>query len=161
MGAALDVVLERIGPRFFQQAYVVADIEAAQQAFSAVAGCTAWTTFPGRGLPYCYRGRNVESSFALAYGRSGRVQIELIQPIDGEGLTHEFLARHGPGAHHMGFLVDSVDDEVAFAAARGLEVAMSGHFATLYFAYLDTFDDLGIYLELVEDPEDLIPQLTP
>jgi len=113
------------------------------------------------GMPYRYRGRDVESSFALAYGRSGRVQIELIQPIDGEGLTHEFLAEHGPGAHHLGFLVDAVDEEVAFATGCGLEVAMSGHIGTLYFAYLDTFSELGVYVEVVEDPDGLIAQLTP
>jgi catechol 2,3-dioxygenase-like lactoylglutathione lyase family enzyme len=161
VGTAIDAVLERVGSRFFQQAYVVTDLQAAQHAFTSFAGCERWTTFPVMGLPYRYRGRDIESSFALAFGRSGRVQVELIQPIDGEGLTHEFLADHGPGAHHIAFLVDSVDEEVAFATKQALDVAMSGHVGTLYFAYLDTFAELGIYLEVVEDPDGLIPQLTP
>ena len=78
---------------------------------------------------------------SLAFGRSGRVQIELIQPIDGEGVTHDFLAEYGPGAHHLAFLVDSVDKEVAAADDDGIDCVMSGHIGTLYYVYLDTFDD--------------------
>ncbi len=38
---------------------------------------------------------------------------------------------------------------------------MSGHIGTLYYVYLDTFAELGIYIELVEDPDGLVAQLTP
>jgi hypothetical protein len=38
---------------------------------------------------------------------------------------------------------------------------MQGHLGTLAYAYIDTFDPLGIYVELVEDPDGLVAQLTP
>jgi methylmalonyl-CoA/ethylmalonyl-CoA epimerase len=161
MAGAVDALLARVGPGFFQQAFVVADLEKAMTAFSDTAGCERWTTFPAIGTPYRYRGRDIESSVALAFSRSGRVQIELLQPIDGEGLTHEFLAEHGPGAHHLGFLVDRAGDEVAAAEADGIEAVMSGFIGTLHFVYLDTFDQLGVYVEIIEDPDGLIAQLTP
>jgi hypothetical protein len=161
MGAAVDALLARVGPGFFQQAFVVADLEAAMAAFTEHAGCARWTTFPAIGTPYRYRGRDIESSVSLGFSRSGRVQIELIQPIDGEGLTHEFLAEYGPGAHHLGFLVERVDDAVAAAEGDGIEAVMSGHLGTLQFVYLDTFADLGVYVEVVEDPDGLIATLTP
>ena len=94
------------------------DLDAAMAAFTEHAGCEHWTTFPAIGTPYRYRGRDIESSVALAFSRSGRVQIELLQPIDGEGLTHDFLAEYGPGAHHLGFLVEDAAAAVAAAEAR-------------------------------------------
>jgi hypothetical protein len=161
MAGAVDAVLARIGAGFFQQAFVVSDLDAAMAAFTEHAGCEHWTTFPAIGTPYRYRGRDIESSVALAFSRSGRVQIELLQPIDGEGLTHDFLAEHGPGAHHIGFLVEDADAAVAAAETDGIEAVMSGHIGTLHFVYLDTFADLGVYLEVIEDPDGLIAQLTP
>jgi len=161
MADAVESLLARVGSGFFQEAFVVADLDAAMQAFTETIGCPKWTTFPAIGAPYRYRGRDIESSVALAFGRSGRVQIELIQPVDGEGVTHDFLEEYGPGAHHLAYLVDKVDDEVARASAGGIGCVMSGHIGTLYFAYLDTFDQLGLYTELVEDPDGLVAQLTP
>ena len=159
--AGVEALFARIGAGFFQQAFVVDDLDAAMQAFTASIGCPQWTTFPTIGSPYRYRGRDIESSVSLAFGRSGKVQIELIQPLDGEGVTHDFLAEYGPGAHHLAFLVDSVDKEVAAAHDDGIDCVMSGHIGTLYYSYLDTFDTLGIYTEIVEDPDGLVAQLTP
>ena len=92
---AVAALLARVGPGFFQQAFVVEDLEAAMEAFTETLGCEKWTTFPAIGTPYVYRGREIESSVALAFSRSGKVQIELIQPIDGEGLTQDFLREYG------------------------------------------------------------------
>ncbi|MGH8976588.1 MAG: VOC family protein [Acidimicrobiia bacterium] len=161
MPGAVAALFARIGPGFFQQAFVVDDLDAAMAAFTERAGCEHWTTFPAIGTPYHYRGRDIESSVGLAFSRSGRVQIELLHPIDGEGLTHDFLAEYGPGAHHLGFLVQDAEAEVAAAEADGIEAVMSGHIGTLHYVYLDTFADLGVYLEVIEDPDGLIAQLTP
>jgi hypothetical protein len=84
-----------------------------------------------------------------------------VQPLDGEGITHDFLATYGPGAHHIGFLVAEVAGAVAEAESDGIEAVMSGHIGTLHFVYLDTFAALGVYVELIEDPDGLIAQLTP
>ena len=161
MADAVDALLARVCSGFFQEAFVVRDLDEAMRAFTDTIGCPKWATFPVFGAPYRYRGRDIESSVALAFGRSGKVQIELIQPVDGEGLTHDFLAEFGPGAHHLAYLVDDTDAEVDRAQADGIECVMSGYIGTLSFAYLDTFDRLGVYTELVEDPDGLVATLTP
>ena len=71
------------------------------------------------------------------------MQIELLQPVRGEGLHVEFLASNGPGLHHLGFLVDDLDDVIAVGAARGFPKLMGSQFGSLRFCYLDTFDALG------------------
>ena len=98
---------------------------------------------------------------ALGFARSGNVQIELIQPVRGEGIHVEFLARYGPGAHHLGFLVDDLDALVASAASEGFPKVMSGHFGSVRLCYLDTFDARGLYVELIEDPDGTIMALMP
>jgi hypothetical protein len=161
MADAVDALLARVGNGFFQEAFVVRDLDDAMRAFTDTIGCPKWATFPVFGAPYRYRGRDIESSVALAFGRSGKVQIELIQPVDGEGLTHEFLEEYGPGAHHLAYLVGDVNAEVETSRRDGIDCVMSGHIGTLYFAYLDTFARLGVYTELVEDPDGLVAALTP
>jgi methylmalonyl-CoA/ethylmalonyl-CoA epimerase len=160
VNAAIESVLARIGGGFFQQAFVVDDLDAAQTAFTTL-GATPFVVLPASPLPYRYRGRDVECSIALGFARSGGVQIELVHPVAGEGIHVEFLATNGPGAHHLGYLVDDIDAELAFAASAGFDDVMSGAFGRLRFAYLDTWDALGSYTELVEDPDGLMVQLMP
>lgn len=157
----IDTVLARVGSGFFQQAFVVSDLGAALDALRAGVGCSEFVTLPAMALPYRYRGRDVECSLALAFARSGNVQIEVIQPEAGEGVHVEFLEAYGPGAHHHGYFVDDLAAEVAFARDAGFAEAMSGTFGNLSFAYLDTWDALGLYVELVHDPDGMMQQLMP
>ena len=82
----IDRLLARIGSGFFQQAFVVADFEAAQRACVETLGCSPFVTLPATSLPYWYRGREVQCAIALGFARSGNVQIELLQPVSGEGV---------------------------------------------------------------------------
>jgi 4-hydroxyphenylpyruvate dioxygenase-like putative hemolysin len=93
---------------------------------------------------------------SLGFARSGNMQIELMQPLSGEGVQVEFLKEHGPGPHHFGALVDDLDAALAAAAADGFESPMAGQFATVRLAFLDTVAALGIYIELLEDPRGLL-----
>jgi methylmalonyl-CoA epimerase len=51
----------------------------------------------------------------------GETRIELLEPLDGESPIARFLARHGPGIHHIAFAVDDLDAERARMVATGLE----------------------------------------
>jgi hypothetical protein len=161
MHSAAATVLGRVAPGLFQQAFVVGDLEAAQAALAPVLGIARWASLPPASLPYVYRGEEVECALGLAFGRSGDVQIELLAPVSGCGLHVDFLRDRGPGAHHLGFLVGDLDEERAAAEAAGVDVVMRGEFGSLRFAYLDTWDALGTYLELVEDPDRMMHALMP
>ena len=39
---------------------------------------------------------------------------------------------------------------------RRLEPVMGGQFGRMRLAYLDTFDALGVYIELIEDPTGML-----
>jgi catechol 2,3-dioxygenase-like lactoylglutathione lyase family enzyme len=154
-------LLARIGDGLFQQAFVVADLPGAEHAMRQTLGCGEFVNLPADDLDYDLRGERVSCALALGFARSGNMQIELLQPVRGKGLHVEFLASHGPGAHHLGFLVDDIDAVVAFGAANGVANVMGGQFGTLRFCYLDTFDPLGVYVELVEDPDAILMAIMP
>jgi hypothetical protein len=154
-------LLGSIGEGLFQQAFVVDDLAAAEGAMRASLGCGAFVDLPATDLDYELRGEQVSCAIALGFARSGNMQIELLQPVRGEGLHVEFLASNGPGLHHLGFLVDDLDAVVAEGEATGFPKLMGSQFGSLRFAYLDTFDVLGVYVELVDDPDQMMMSLMP
>jgi methylmalonyl-CoA/ethylmalonyl-CoA epimerase len=159
--AEIGELLGAIGGGLFQQAFVVADLAAAEAAMRSTLGCGAFVELPASDLEYELRGEQVSCALALGFARSGNMQIELLQPLRGQGLHVEFLASNGPGAHHLGFLVDDLEAVVALGTELGFARLMGARFASLQFCYLDTWDALGLYVELVEDPDSLLMSIMP
>jgi methylmalonyl-CoA/ethylmalonyl-CoA epimerase len=154
-------LLERIGDGLFQQAYVVADLAGAQDAMRASLGCGAFVNLPADDLDYDLRGERVSCALELGFARSANMQIELLQPVRGHGLHVEFLASNGPGLHHLGFLVDDIDAVIALGAESGFPKVMGSTFGSLTFCYLDTWNALGLYVELVQDPDAMMMAIMP
>jgi methylmalonyl-CoA/ethylmalonyl-CoA epimerase len=159
--ADIGRLLEHIGGGLFQQAWVVGDLDRAEQSMRSTLGCGEFVDLPASDLDYELRGERVSAALAIGFARSGNVQIELIQPVRGHSLHAEFLAENGPGAHHLGFLVADLDDCVARGEGAGFSKLMGSRFGSLQFCYLDTFDALGVYTELVEDPDSMMMSLMP
>jgi methylmalonyl-CoA epimerase len=51
----------------------------------------------------------------------GETRIELLEPLDEGSPIARFLARHGPGIHHIAFAADDFDAERSRMIASGLE----------------------------------------
>lgn len=85
----------------------------------------------------------------------GNINIEIVQPLEGDTLYQRSLDRHGGAdhVHHIGVAVDDFDGAIQEFARRGVRRAMSGRFGDARFQYLDTIDDLGFWVELVDMPE--------
>jgi methylmalonyl-CoA/ethylmalonyl-CoA epimerase len=154
-------LLARIGGGLFQQAFVVDDLAAAETAMRGSLGCSEFLDLPPSDLDYELRGERVQCALAIGFARSGDLQIELLQPVRGAGLHVEFLRDRGPGLHHLGFMVDDRGETVAAAATLGFPALMSGEFGSLRFAYLDTYEALGVYAEIVEDPDGMLMGMMP
>jgi 4-hydroxyphenylpyruvate dioxygenase-like putative hemolysin len=153
-------LLARIGPRLMQQAWVVDDLAAAKDAMRAL-GCKKFFELETGDVDYELRGRTVSCALDLAFARSGNLQIELVHPVRGEGIHVEFLASRGSGTHHLGFLVDEMDAAVKAAAVDGFDPVMTGNFGPVRIAYLDTFEAIGVYTELIEDPHGMMAATMP
>ncbi len=96
------------------------------------------------------RGKPVKASMLAAIAQNGSIQLELIQPLDGQSIWKEFMEARGEGLHHVQSLVK--DPKVIRAAFKelGVNVLMSGKIANNMFYYMDTERLLGIILEFID-----------
>ena len=83
-------------------------------------------------------------------------QYELIEPLTGPSIHEDWLAEHGEGFHHVGYVVESLATVTAEMEAVGHPViarihsfGANGDGAAAYF---DTADALGFLVEAVEPP---------
>ena len=131
--------METLGPLakgFYQVAYIVADLNQAEEFFKYTFGVRRF----GR---LSLKPRSAEMKSApgfpglngmVALGDMGGMELELIQPI-GEGWYADFLHRKGPGLHHVGFRpgfrTEDFDGAVRFLSGRGNAQALpeSDHIA--------------------------------
>ncbi|HEY7198195.1 MAG TPA: methylmalonyl-CoA epimerase [Gaiellaceae bacterium] len=68
------------------------------------------------------RGRNEEQGVDAVYLRLGDGRVELVSPLADDTPVGKFLARRGPGMHHVAFEVDDVHAAAGELAARGANV---------------------------------------
>ena len=81
----------------------------------------------------------------------GEIQLELIEVLEGETIHSKFLRERGEGLHHIGFIVEDIEEELARLSKEGIKVLERGIVQELVkFAYLDTEKSLGIILELIQ-----------
>ena len=133
-----------------QVAYVVRDMDAALPRYEALYGPFEVAESP---LTDCtIRGRRADCRLKLAMNRSGPIEIELIEVLEGETTHSEHLAAHGEGLHHVRFRVGALEAKLAELEAAGYETVMFKRFAPgLAFAYVETPDSLGrSVIELLE-----------
>jgi catechol 2,3-dioxygenase-like lactoylglutathione lyase family enzyme len=132
--------IETLAPHFFQVAYVVDDLEAAEDWFKKIWGVPVFLRMENvtLGALCTYRGKPADSSMHISLGYAKDVQIELIQSVRGPSLYTEFLERKGPGLHHVAFAVPNFADTVERLKNSGLEAISEGYFETgTHFAYFD------------------------
>ena len=137
-------------PQIYQLGYVVTDVEKAGKHYEAAFGIGPFigpVVVPMKKATFM--GRTVSTKIKTAFAKSGDVQIELIQPLDGDNPYTEFLARRGEGIHHLGFKVDDIEQAKAEFAKKGMEPFFSGDLVVMKFAYYDTTEFGGLALELL------------
>jgi len=95
-------------------------------------------------------GEVVDHSYRVAITMVGDVQIELIQPLRGESIYVEHLAKHGEGLHHIAFKLGAAfANGKARLIEKGYREVQGGRafdFAT--YAYFDTDNRLASIVEI-------------
>lgn len=132
--------VDALAAHYFQTAWVVRDLAAAEEWFGRVMGVPAWTRFDVvLGEESRYRGRPADSAMAISLGYAGEVQIELIESVRGPNIYTEFLDAKGPGLHHIAFAVPDFDATVAQLREERLPELSSGilNGGSVKFAYFD------------------------
>ena len=104
-----------------------------------------------------YRGAPGRFSMRLALAWTGDLNWEVIEPLEGPSIYHEFLDAHGEGLQHVGFLLQDTGLDwngcVADIEARGFAAVMRGSWHEVSFCYFQTEDALKTTFELIYRPE--------
>jgi methylmalonyl-CoA/ethylmalonyl-CoA epimerase len=92
----------------------------------------------------------------IAFCDIGRLNWELIEPLDDHSHYAEFLKEKGMGIHHVSVKTSkSFDEAVQELRDKGHTSYMGGGYEQNKFHYMTTDRDLGAIIEVVHDPNDL------
>jgi catechol 2,3-dioxygenase-like lactoylglutathione lyase family enzyme len=100
---------------------------------------------------YFFRGQEEQIKIRQAFVQVGSLELELIQPMEGERNAYQkFMQEKGGGIHHVLFEVDDMEQVVRSLAEKGVQVLQSGTGIRpgTRWALLDTEQLVGFLLEL-------------
>ncbi len=112
-----------------QVAIVVKDVRIVVENYWNILGIGPWEIYLWEApLVYerKYHGKPAWAREKIALAQVGAVQLELVQPVEGDSIYRDFLMEHGEGLHHMNFLVDDVDKTAEILAKEGFPTLQSG-----------------------------------
>ena len=136
-------------PDLNQVGFVVGNMAQALALYEPLFG--PFSTMDPGPMTYDYRGVQEECVIRLAFGKSGDVEIELIEWVSGGCPHKEFLEAGREGMHHLRFIVDELEREVKAADSLGYEVIWGKRWGEgLAVAYLERPGD-PLVLEFFEN----------
>lgn len=136
---------------------IVPDLEKAMQGMERVFGVAPARFGKTPENNKIYRGQPGNFSAKMAFYDFANIEIELVEPQEGDSIWGEFLDAGGHGLHHLRFSIDNMEGTVADMRERGAEVAMEGESVRqipgLRWAYFDTEEPLGWIIEVLNEYE--------
>lgn len=153
-----------LGKPVRQVALIVPDVEAQARAWWDRLGIGPWNLFTLDATKLdaaAYRGRPADFVIRHALAFSGEVMMELVQPIKGPSIWHEFYEQHGAGMQHIAFYPDDFGIASEAMAAEGWVTVASGDgFGKSRdgrFSYNEHPEVQGIIVEIVQVPTERFP----
>jgi catechol 2,3-dioxygenase-like lactoylglutathione lyase family enzyme len=144
---------------FDQIGIVVSNLDQALDAYTHDLGIEPWVGWMYDEHLLARRSlRGEEGRYTMRLAVHGaNPQLELLEPIDGPSIFHEFLDARGPGLHHVAYFVPSFSAAAARLAKLGFPLVQTGGGHGLggdgVFGYFDAAAALGIYIECIEPPQ--------
>jgi methylmalonyl-CoA/ethylmalonyl-CoA epimerase len=127
-----------------QVAMVVHDLQASMREYNRLFGWGPWSVYeydPPRLRNVLVRGEPAELTWVGAETEVGAVWVELLQPISGDAVFGDWLARHGEGVHHVGYWAKNQDEAARIhdaLSSAGADELFSAWIDDVYFFYMDT-----------------------
>jgi methylmalonyl-CoA mutase, C-terminal domain len=92
----------------------------------------------------------------VVFVSAANANIELLEPVDETGAMAKFIAKHGPGVHHVAYAVDDIHQAIAQAKAAGMRVLdesprRGAH--GKWVAFLHPKDTFGVLTEFCQQPQ--------
>ena len=120
----------------------VADLDASIRVYTSALGAQL-----------VHRAINEKDGLEAAFLRVGDGEIELMAPLRDDSPVGKFMARRGPGLHHVAYGVTDIDESLAQARDAGLELIDSEprvgmHGTRIAFVHPKSLE--GVLTELVQ-----------
>ncbi|RJX41591.1 VOC family protein [Paenibacillus pinisoli] len=133
---------------------LVHDIEAVSQAYADFFGLEKpewfWTDTADQAQTE-FNGQSSEARAKLAFFDMGSLQLELIEPDRHPSTWREHLDAHGEGVHHIALIIEGMKEKVTLMEGKGMKQVQKGEYTGGRYAYMDTFQELKVMLELLEN----------
>jgi hypothetical protein len=98
-----------------------------------------------------YRGNPTKARAKLAFFDVGEnLRLELIEPDMSPSWWRECLDKNGEGFHHIAFVIKGMEEKISILEKMGMHLMQRGEYRGGRYAYIDTFDKLKTYIELLE-----------
>ncbi len=142
-------------PEISQIGVVVRDMGKAVEYYEGIFGLGPFTVYDSTPDKYWFRGRPAHMQLRQGKAMLGRIELELIQPLEGESPFHEFLETYGEGLHHLAFNTADFDGMVRQFEAAGFkplllaEAYVETYQGTVRACHFDTRAVGGVIFEVV------------
>jgi methylmalonyl-CoA/ethylmalonyl-CoA epimerase len=143
------------GLEFAQIGWVVPDIRAAVKFLTSslgVAGFPEPELVRAQDLGMTYHGKVVAAEWLTAQTYNGGTFIELVQPLSGQSMFHDYLAQYpAGGTQHLAFRLQESDFERVTSDLRtqGYAVLSEVDHPIARMAFFDTYKTLGVVTEIM------------
>ncbi len=105
------------------------------------------------GADLIHRAINEKEGLEAAFLKVGDAELELMAPLSEDSPVGKFVAKRGPGMHHVAFAVSDIEQAIANARAEGMELIdaeprMGMHGSRIAFVHPKSVG--GVLTEFVE-----------
>lgn len=144
-----------IGTKMITQiGILVHDIDAVSEAYVDFFGVDKptwnWTDTPDKAQTE-FQGEPSPARAKLAFFDMDSLQLELIEPDDHPSTWRNHLNEHGEGPHHIAFVIEGMKEKIAIMESKGMKLQQKGEYTGGRYAYIDTFPQLKVLVELLEN----------
>lgn len=145
-------------PEISQVALVVEDLEDAMERYRRILGIEPWEVYyvgpPEQEVAHYY-GESTDASFEIGYAYVNDLELEIIEPLEGQSVHRDFLEERGEGIHHVAcFEFDDAYEVAEAFEEAGIPIVQSGQWHDTHYMYFDTRDLLnGVYFETLAGGE--------
>jgi len=75
-----------------------------------------------------YHGKPAWARERIAHAYLGDLELELVQPVEGDSIYQDWIEEYGEGINHLKFLCDDIDEVSRLLTEQGFPSIQSGHF---------------------------------
>ena len=133
---------------------VVPDMDKAIKFYQDVLGIGPINVLPREPEICELHGKETHFQIKTGFAFLGGMQLELIQVMEGTSAHSEFLEKNpNGGIHHVAVYTQDIEADLERYSEAGVKLIAKGEYMRTKWAYLDSTEQSGLLLELIQLPQ--------